>query len=368
MSEAASYEPDRVEGVPHPRHATRLFGQEAAERTFLDALRSDRLHHAWLLSGPRGIGKATLAWRIARALLAVPGDGAVTDSLDVPADHPVAARIAALSEPRLLLMRPTLEPTRGTERREITVDVARRARDFLHMSAADGGMRIVIVDSADLLNVAAANAILKLLEEPPARTIFLLVCHAPSRLLPTIRSRCRTLRCHPLAGPDIAAALEAAGLRPDIEPAALTQLAEGSAGEAARLLQQDGPSLYADLVGIFSSETGFDRASLSDLAAGLAGPGTGGRFEIAIRLIDLMLARLARRGAGMLPEAEAAKGEAALLARLAPDMAAGRLWASRQQEVTARLAHGRAVNLDPSALILDTGLKINETGRAILAR
>lgn len=198
MSDDTPYEPDRVEGVPHPRHTEQLFGHAAPERTVLEAWNDDRMHHAWLLTGPRGIGKATLAWRIARFLIAGPERGGMfggSDTLDLPPDHPVTARTRALSEPSLFLMRPTLSPT-GTERRDITVDVARGLRDFLHMSATDGGQRVVIVDAADQLNPQAANAILKLVEEPPARTTFLLIAHAPARLLPTIRSRCRTLPCN----------------------------------------------------------------------------------------------------------------------------------------------------------------------------
>ena len=368
MSDDTPYEPDRVAGVPHPRHTERLFGHGAAERAVLDAWADDRMHHAWLLTGPRGIGKATLACRIARFLIAAPERGGMfggPDSLYLPMDHPVVARTRALSEPALFLMRPTLSPT-GTERRDITVDVARALRDFLHLSATDGGQRVVIVDSADQLNVQAANAILKLVEEPPARTTFLLVAHAPTRLLPTIRSRCRTLALHPLNAADLDQAIAQAGLDPSIEATALTQLASGSVGEAARLLQEDGPSLYADLVALVSGAPNMDRQRLLKLTNGLAGNAGRTRMDALSRLIDLLLSRLARQGAGLPPDAEAARGEAEMLARLAPHPAAGRIWATLAQEVSARIAHGRAVNLDPSALVLDTGLKLNDTGRAVL--
>ena len=334
----------------------------------LDAIARDRLHHAWLLTGPRGVGKATLAWRIARFLIAAPDPGGMfggPETLDIAADHPVAARIAALSEPSLFLMRPTRSDT-GAERRDITVDVARSLRDFLHLSAADGGRRVVLVDAADQLNTQSANAILKLVEEPPARTVFLLVCHAPARLLPTIRSRCRTLRCDPLSGPDLAAAIAAAGLDPAVEPAALSQLASGSVGEAARLLQEDGPAIYADLVSLGATVPEMDRARLLKLADTVTTVRNRARADAVFRLMDLLLARLARAGAGHPPAAEAAPGEAALLARLAPSAVAGRAWATLAQEVGERVSHGRAVNLDPSGLVLDTGLRINETGRALL--
>lgn len=360
-----SYEPDRVEGTPHPRRTRVLFGQEDAEARILEAHASDRLHHAWLIAGPRGVGKATLAWRIARFLLADDGSGPA-GSLDVAPDHPVAARVEALSDPGLFLVRPTRNPDTGTERRDITVDVARSLRDFLHLSASDGRRRAIIIDACDQMTVQAANALLKLLEEPPPRTTFLLVAHAPARLLPTIRSRCRRLDCRPLSGEDLTRAISAAGLDARVEPAALAQLAGGSVGEAARLLQQDGPGIYADLAALADGVPDMDRGRLLGLSSGLAGTAGRAKLDTTARLIDLLLSRLARQGAGLPPEAEATPGEARVLARLAPDPASGRTWAELHQTLSSRIAHGRAVNLDPSALVLDTGLRINQTGREIL--
>ncbi|HSF95136.1 MAG TPA: DNA polymerase III subunit delta', partial [Thermohalobaculum sp.] len=195
-------EPDRIPGIPHPRETVRLFGQDAAERGFLAAWAEDRLHHGWLLRGPRGVGKATLAYRIARALIADgptgggglfgPEPAQAPETLDMPADCPVAARIRAQSEPRLMVLRRSIND-RGRLRTQITIDEVRGLRRFLGLSAADGGWRAVIVDAADEMNANAANGLLKLLEEPPARTVLLLVSHAPAALVPTIRSRCRSL-------------------------------------------------------------------------------------------------------------------------------------------------------------------------------
>ncbi|TRD22832.1 DNA polymerase III subunit delta' [Palleronia caenipelagi] len=364
MSEDLEYEPDRIPGTPHPRHTLELFGQDAAEEAFLDVWRSGRLHHAWLLTGPMGVGKATLAWRIARFLLSDPDAGAIT--LDISRDEPVAHRIDALSEPALFLMRPTANPDTGTERRDITVDVSRRLKGFLQLSASGGGRRVVIVDAADQLNTQAANAILKLIEEPPPLTTFLLVSHMPARLLPTIRSRCRVLKLGPLTPDDLARALDGAGVTSDANPHAMAELAGGSAGEAARLVLEDGPSLYAALVQLASGIPQMDRPALTRLGDGLAGAGGRGRMETLVRLIGLLLGRLARTGAGHAPAAQAAPGEAEMLERLSPDSAAARIWAELAAELSQRLAHGRAVNLDPSGLILDTGLKLNDTGRAIL--
>ena len=195
-------EADCAPGTRHPRMAPKVVGHHVAEQTFLDAFNSDRLHHAWMITGPKGIGKATLAWRMARFLLATPKDDGglfgTSDkprSLDVSGDLPVNARINALSEPRLCLIRRPWDAKSERLRAEITVDEVRKLRSFFGLSAPDGGHRVVIVDCADEMNVNAANALLKVLEEPPVNTTLFLISHQPTRLLPTIRSRCRTLRC-----------------------------------------------------------------------------------------------------------------------------------------------------------------------------
>ena len=220
MTEDGIPEPDRVEGAPHPRDTLHLIGQRGAEAIFLDAYAAGRLHHAWLLTGPLGVGKATLAWRIVRFLLATPenaggglfGDAPVApETLDIDPDHPVVRRIRAGSEGRLFVLRRAWDEDKKRLKTVITVDEVRRMRTFLHMSAADGGRRAVIVDPADEMNTAAANALLKMLEEPPHGVTFLIVSHQPSRLLPTIRSRCRELRLSVLAPGDLADAVEAAG-------------------------------------------------------------------------------------------------------------------------------------------------------------
>jgi DNA polymerase-3 subunit delta' len=179
-------EPDRVEGAPHPRHTSELFGQSAAEAEFLDSFNSDRMHHAWLIAGPQGVGKATLAWRIAKFLLAQPADKggmfggqapARPDSLQIEPDHPVARRVGALSEPRLFLCRRPWDEKGKRLRQNITVEETRKLKSFFTLSATDGGYRVAIVDAADEMNTAAANALLKILEEPPEKTVLLLVSH-----------------------------------------------------------------------------------------------------------------------------------------------------------------------------------------------
>ncbi|MBI6628394.1 DNA polymerase III subunit delta' [Pontibaca salina] len=362
--------PDQIAGAPHPRDAARLFGQNAAQADFLDAFASGRLHHAWLLTGPPGVGKATLAWRIARFLLAtpLPGDGVITDrptALDIPADHPVARRVAAGSEPRLAHITRSANEKTGRMRTEIVVEDIRKLHRFLALSATDGGARVVIVDAADEMNASAANALLKMLEEPPALTTLLLVSHQPSALLPTIRSRCRVLRLAPLRAQDMQAALAQAGTELSDNPDQLAALAAGSVGGALRLLNLDGLRLYHDLVVILGSLPRLDRQRALALAETAAQRNAAERFDLLLNLIDIALSRLARCGAtGTPPLPEAARDESAILSRLAATPAKGRAWADTAATITARNQHGQAVNLDPAALVLDTVFRIQKTAQS----
>lgn len=363
-------EPDRVEGAPHPRETPQLFGQGAAEAAFLEAYATGRLHHGWLLTGPRGVGKATLAWRIARFLLATPpadtGGGLFGDappppaSLDIPDSHPVARHMRAGAEPGLFVLRRGPNDKGDRLSADIRVDEVRKLKSFLHLSAADGGRRVVIVDAADELNLAAANALLKLLEEPPAGAVLLLVAHQPSALLPTIRSRCRELRLSALGPEDLTQALAQAGTD-SADPAALAVLSRGSAGEAIRLANLDGLASYAAFVSLFATLPRLDRPRALALADSAAQRGAEGRLDLMLTLTDLFLSRLARAGILGQTGPEAAPGEAALMARLSPDAAAARQWADLHQTLGARGRHGQAVNLDPAALLLDMILRIDQT-------
>lgn len=361
-------EPDRAEGAPHPRETRALIGQSRAESAFLDAFNTGRLHHGWLLTGPKGVGKATLAWRIARFLLATPEDTggffapARPETLDIDPENPIARRIEAMSEGRLFLLRRGANDKGDALTREITVGEVRKMKSFFALSAADGGRRVAIIDAADELNTAAANALLKLLEEPPEGVTMLLVSHQPARLLPTIRSRCRVLHLAPLAPDDMARALENAVAAVE-QPEATAQLSAGSVGAAMRIEGLDGLSLYRDLLRLFSTLPDMDRDLALSLADSTVGKGREGRFELMLELIDLLLARMARAGATGITPPEAAPGESALLARLAPNAHKARLWADLAQTLGLRARRGRAVNLDPAALVLDMLLKIDDAAR-----
>jgi DNA polymerase-3 subunit delta' len=360
-------QPDRVSGALHPRDTPRLIGQGAAETAFLDAFNAGKLHHAWLLTGPRGVGKATLAWRIARFLLATPDDDGgmfaapTPDTLDIDPEHPVARRIAAGGEGALRAVTRSVNPDTKKLRKQIVVDDIRGLNGFFQMSAADGGRRVVIIDDADEMNPNAANALLKMLEEPPERAVLLLLSHQPSSLLPTIRSRCRTLRLAPLGPAEMETALAASGVDIQGDPTALAALSGGSVGGALRLSLMGGLQIYAELTGLMASLPRMDRARAIKLAEAAAQRGAEEKLILLFTLVNLLLARLARTGAtGTPPLTEATPGEAELLQRLSPTPHQGRKWADLAQEVSARVQHGMAVNLDPAALVLDTLQKISD--------
>ncbi len=361
------------QSIPLPRETEELVGHEAAERAMGEAVASGKIPHAWLITGPRGIGKATLAYRIAKARLAAEdGDGLfgapeAPATLAVDPENPVARQIAAGAAPRLHAVRRAADPKTGRLYTQIRVDEVRRMKEFFQLSAADGGWRVAIIDPVDEMNAAAANALLKLLEEPPAKCLLLLVCHAPGRLLPTIRSRCRVLRLGALGADDLAAALAAAGVEADADPAALTLLSGGSAGEAARMASLGGVALYARLCRLFATAPGADRREMIAIADACGGREAEPVYDLTLRLIDMMLARLARAAAFGPPSTFGAKDEGALLARLSPPGSARR-WADLAGEVQTKTARARAVNLDPAQVVLDTCLRIDVAARDARAR
>ncbi len=228
---------------PGPRANPLLLGHRAAEAALIGALLGGRMHHAWLLTGPEGVGKATLAFRFARRLLA----GGTAQSLALDPAHPVFRRVAAGTHADLLTIERAWDEKRRRLRGEITVEDVRGIAEFLRLTPAEGGWRVVVLDGAEYLNRNAANALLKVLEEPPPRAVLLLASAAPGRLVATIRSRCRRLPLGRLPDDDMTAVLDrflpGAGAA---ERARLAAIADGSPGRALRLAEEGG-ALLADL-------------------------------------------------------------------------------------------------------------------------
>ena len=272
---AGPIEPDRLESFSSPREVDRVFGHDEAAQEFEEALRSGRLHHAWLLVGPEGIGKATLAYRLARTILAhaEAGDLLPGEPADVARDHPIFRKVAGLAHPNLLLIRRSWMEKTKRYSQVISVDEVRRLRSFLGSTAGDGSWRVVIVDRADQLNQNAANALLKALEEPPPNTLFLLVSNAEGRLPVTIRSRTRVLRLAPLSDEPLGAAVRAALHRDEIETDEETfqmamALSQGSVRRAIELVTGEGIGLYSDIVATFEGLPDLDGAREAIVAAG----------------------------------------------------------------------------------------------------
>ena len=345
-----------------PQKNPDLVGHGAAEATLLRALQSGRLPHAWLITGPRGIGKATLAFRFARFLLAGGGApdlfGGPPETLALDPADPVFRRVAAGGHPDLRHLKRGVHPKTGKPRMEIVVDDVRLASGFLHKTSAEGGWRVVVIDPADDLNLNAANALLKSLEEPPSAAILLLVCHAPGRLLPTIRSRC----CHLALGslPEQTVVELLARHLPELEEtdrAALARLAEGSIGRALDLAAGGGLELYREMIALFAGLPALDVPRAHAFGDRLALERDGSAFRTGMELLIWWLARLARAAAvGRIPP-EVVPGEAETMARL---IAGGGLarWPGLWEKTARRFAAAESVNLDRKQVVITTLLDV----------
>ncbi|ACA20545.1 DNA-directed DNA polymerase [Methylobacterium sp. 4-46] len=320
---AEDLEPGDVPGIARPRARTVLIGQEAAERAFREAIGAGRLHHAWLLGGPRGIGKATLAYRVARHLLAHGAGRGLPETLAVPETHPVARQVASLAHPNLVVLRRQRAPGAKTLPTQITVEAARRALHLFAETSADAGYRVCVVDCAEELNLASANALLKLIEEPPPRSLFLIVSHAPGRLLPTIRSRCRRLGLRPLGEGEVVRVLrglgEAVAAHPPEVLARAAALSEGSVARALGLLDPATLALVDEVEALLRAP---DWRRVLALAERLSGREAEALYEVALDTAQRHLAAEIGRRLAEPPARLAALAEASeRIARVAREAA-----------------------------------------------
>lgn len=346
--------------VPEPRVNPYLNGHENAEQDFLSAWESGRLAHAWLIAGPRGIGKATLAYRMARYALAQSaagsGDtlfgagmfdtGAPPTSLTMPPEDPVFRRVASMGHADFRAVeRPWADAKMSRRKTVIGVDEVREIGTFLSMTPSEGGWRAIVIDAADEMNSNAANAVLKVLEEPPARALLFLVAHNADRLLPTIRSRCRRLDLRPLRENQVVSLLHR--YRPDLEPkdaGPLAVLGDGSIGRALELADEGGVALFRDLMSLLAEVPRLNASRLHALGDQTL---RGDAFRTLSGLLAWWLARIVAAGArGLIEDMnEIVPGERALARRLlasAPPAAWAEVW-----DGIGRLARRTdAVNLD----------------------
>ncbi len=231
---AVAPEADRVDGCAHPRNVFSLIGHEHAEAKLAQQFDTGRFHHAWLISGPKGVGKATLAYRLIRTVLG--GQPQTQGRLDVPATDPVAQRLQSLGHGDFLLIRRPADAKTGKLRSEIPIAEVRKISKFFSKKPAEGGWRVCLIDSVDEMNRNATNALLKTLEEPPKHSLIILLSNAPGRLLPTIRSRCMALSARPMDAGRILEWLPEQGQFDERDMCVAAELCGGAPGTALALL------------------------------------------------------------------------------------------------------------------------------------
>jgi len=356
-------------GIPLPRETGELVGHEAAETAMVEAVASGRIPHAWMITGPSGIGKATLAYRFARYVLSGMGEGAdegpglfgdalpaAPAGLHVPRDNPVFSQIAAGSHPDMLVVERGYDEKRKKMRGEIVVDDVRQIGSFLRLTPSLGGWRVVVLDSADEMNRNAANAVLKLLEEPPRQALLILVSHAPGRLLPTIRSRCRAVRLGPLSDSQVGDLL--AKHLPELDPAhaeTLVALSEGSIGRALSLAEAGGIDALTEL---FRALAGYPEVKdlavleLADKWTRAVKAEEADPFDTGIALLDWWLGRTARDAASGNPPVDRVPGMGAAAEKLAATLGPAGI-AERRAGISAMLGRGTRLSLDKRQMLMD---------------
>jgi len=358
-------EADRLDDFPHPRETRAIYGQDAAQSIFAEALASGRTHHAWLLAGPQGIGKATLAYQVARAALAQPDERDLFgQGLAIEPDSRTDRQVRALSHPSLFVLRRLYDPKTKRFPQITPIDEVRRLKNFLSLSSGDEGRRVVIVDSADELNLNAANALLKSLEEPPGRTIFLLITSAPGRLLATIRSRCRVIAMPPLQDADLkrAAAQALTSVEKTVPEAhdwdKLTPLSGGSVGRALVLLGGGGLALQGRIDQILGGLPKLDLRAVHALSDEMQPLAQDRKFQLFMDLLQSALGRLISAAA----TGQGTESDVTIARRLiGPERLAtfAELWETLAREKAETVA----LNLDRKSLILGTFARLEAASR-----
>ena len=366
---------DREEaGPPDPRQNDFLIGHEQAETDLKAAFHSEKLAHAWLITGPRGIGKATLAYRFARYVLKnsqasdaeseiitpsaglfgeeVPNieDTGAAEGLYLSPDDRVFKRIASMGHADLMSIERQWKDEKQIQRKTtIAVDDVREVGKFMRLTPAEGGWRVVIVDAADEMNHNAANALLKVLEEPPSRSLLLLVAHNPGRLLPTIRSRCRKLPVSALDDTHLSTLLERYGpVMPDHDRKTLIDLARCSIGKALDLASSGGLDIHDELNSILSELPQLDAVKLHKFGDKLARKENETSFRMACELLQFSLSKVIRYAAT--PPLDTDRD--ALISRLS-GLATLDRWLEVWEKIIHLIERGDGANLDRKQITLN---------------
>ncbi len=343
-------------GPPPPIANPDLFDHAEAEVEFLDSFETGRLPHAWLISGPSGVGKATLAFRIARFMLTRQNfienstslfgnsvNKSNPTSLAVDITEPICRRIISGGHADFLCIQRSIDEKTGKERREITVDEVRAISSFFSKTPAEGGWRVIVIDSADEMNLNAANAVLKVLEEPPKRALLLLISNNPTKLLPTIRSRCRRLHLYSLRSNTVSEFLRKYDNQmtsADLQQ--LVELADGSIGRALELSEDGGLDIYREVDSILATLPELDIPRLHQLGDKLNREKSSKVLEHTFDIIDRWLTRIIKdlainRKSGIDP------------------------WIEVWENTASLLNQTKGLNLDPKQSILNTFIAIRNS-------
>ncbi|MDP4822537.1 MAG: DNA polymerase III subunit delta' [Aestuariivirgaceae bacterium] len=321
----------------HPRKRLSLIGHEDAEAKLRAAYASQRMHHAWMITGPRGIGKATLAYRFARFILRYPNPEQLPpgNSLAVPGEDLVARWVASSGHPDMITVERAYEAKKL--RIETSVTEARRAESFFERTAAEGGYRICAIDSADDLSIGAANALLKTIEEPPSKSLFLIVTHSPGKVLRTLRSRCIRLDLSPLTPSQVAQVVREVGDEDAPRGAELDELAVlagGSPGRALELSGSIGAKAFQSFLTLAAKLPRLDSIKRFDIAEQLTGRAQDSDFTLFCELLGQWVADTARRSA------------------MENRVSAG-AWAEAHVQIAHSIRVANALNLDRRQVILE---------------
>ena len=296
-----------------------IVGQDRAVEQFASAWATRKLHHAWLLAGPKGVGKASFAHAAARRVLAdAAGPPLNLPALETADDHPIVKLVEAGSHPDMRRLKRLVNEKTGNLARNISVDQVRGLADLFELSPAMSDWRVAVIDTVDELEPSGANALLKMLEEPPPNSLFFLVSHAPGRLLPTIRSRCRRLDFQKLDDDAMTSILEQQTELTAGERQRIISLAAGSAGRALAFAEL-GLAKLEDAALAILRRGDPTNARRSELASELGKKAAADRYSAFLDLAPSLIAREARKLDGVSRErALDAYGKARELAAVAP--------------------------------------------------